>query len=420
MRAGIAPPIAALAVLLFLLLTTGAGLAQRVQPWVEIAPNEALSVRTVVAPDTDCPTVEADGAAVAMLPRALPDDAFLVRVCEARVPEATARLSIGDISLPTLPPVVNRIVVIGDTGCRIARFAAQDCRDPKAWPFPAIASAAAAKRPDLVIHVGDYFYREARCPPGRAGCAGSPYGDDWPAWRADFLDPAAPMLAAAPWIMVRGNHELCARGGLGWFRLLDPYPGRADCVDRTPPYLLSVGGLDFLVFDSADADDFLAPPEKVAFYAGQLAPLLARAPAGSWLLLHHPVWAMGQGLLTGFSTNQTLQAAIRGLVPPSLDLVLSGHVHDFLSYDFGAERPAQLIVGTGGDKLQDLGHAPIAGADLDGMTVRDGIALERFGYLVLDRNPAGGWDGVLYTPDDAVLAHCRIAGRSLECRKLAD
>ena len=111
-----------------------------------------------------------------------------------------------------------------------------------------------------------------------------------------------------------------------------------------------------------------------------------------------------------------MQAAIRGLVPPALDLVLSGHVHDFISYDFGAERPAQLIVGTGGDKLQDLGQAPIAGAELDGMTVRDGIALERFGYLVLDRSPAGGWDGVLYTPDDTVLARCRIAGRSLACR----
>ena len=76
---------------------------------------------------------------------------------------------------------------------------------------------------------------------------------------------------------------------------------------------------------------------------------------GSWLLLHHPVWALGPpGPLAGFSTNQTMQAAIRGLVPPSLDLVLSGHVHAFISYDFGAERPAQLIVGTGGDKLQNL------------------------------------------------------------------
>jgi hypothetical protein len=402
--------------LFYLAASIGVATAQPLPPWIELAPGGALSVRAVVAPDTACPTVAVDGAPLAMLPRAVPDAAFPVRVCEARVPEATARLMVGDSPLPTLPTVVNRIVVIGDTGCRVARLAAQDCRDPKAWPFPAIAKAAASKRPDLVIHVGDYFYRESACPPVRLGCAGSPHGDNWPAWRADFLDPAAALLAAAPWIMVRGNHELCARGGQGWFRLLDPYPGRADCVDRTPPYLVSIAGLDLLVFDSADADDFLAPPEKVAFYAGQLALLLAQAPSGSWLLLHRPIWAMGQGLLSGFSINQTLQAAITGLVPPSLDLVLSGHLHDFLSYDFGSGRPAQLVVGTGGDTLLDLGHARIAGAELDGMTVRDGIALERFGYLVLDRDPAGGWDGVLYTPDDTVLARCKIAGRSLACQ----
>ena len=44
------------------------------------------------------------------------------------------------------------------------------------WPFPKIAATAAAARPDLVIHVGDYHYREAPCPAERAGCANSPSG----------------------------------------------------------------------------------------------------------------------------------------------------------------------------------------------------------------------------------------------------
>lgn len=419
-RAVIAALTRTLAVLLIVGAMVGSAAAQPVQPWVALAPGEALTVRAVVAPDAPCPSVTANGGPVAMQPRAAPDAAFPVRVCEARVPQATARLSLGDMPLPTVSATVNRIVVIGDTGCRIARGMTQDCNNPRAWPFATIARAAAAKRPDLVIHVGDYYYRERACPPGRTGCAGSPYGDNWPAWRADFLDPAAPLLAAAPWVLVRGNHELCRRGGQGWFRLLDPHLPHADCIDQTPPYRLSLGGLDLLVFDSADADDLLAPPEKVAVYAGQFAPLLAQAPAGSWLLLHHPVWALWQGplppLFTSLSTNQTLQAAIRGLVPATLDLVLSGHVHDFISYDFGPERPPQLIVGTGGTELQELGRDPIAGAEIDGMRVREGIALQRFGYLVLDRNPAGGWDGVFHAPDDAVLARCRIAGRRLECR----
>jgi hypothetical protein len=404
--------------ILFLLCvaaTIAAAQAQPVLPWVQFAADGGLSVRAVVAPGAACPALTADGAAVAMSPRGAPDATFPVQACEARVPATVARLSVGGVPLSGVPATVRRIVVIGDTGCRIDRRNAQDCRDPAAWPFAAIARAAAAKRPDLVIHVGDYYYREAACPAGRAGCAGSPWGDNWPVWYADFLEPAAPLLAAAPWVMVRGNHELCRRGGQGWTRLLSPHPV-TPCVDRTPPYRLSFGGLDLLLFDSADADDFLAPPEKVAFYAGQLGPLLAGAAPGSWLLLHRPVWAMGQGEMTGLTTNQTLQAAIRGLVPPALDLVLSGHVHDFLSYDFGPERPAQLIVGTGGDRLQPLGRAPIAGAELDGMNVRRGMALAEFGYFLMERNPGGGWDGVFYAVDDRVLARCRLAGRELDCR----
>ena len=113
--------------------------------------------------------------------------------------------------------------------------------------------------------------------------------------------------------------------------------------------------------------------------------------------------------------NQTLQAAIRDHVPAGLDLVLAGHLHDFISYDFGPERPVQLIVGTGGDKLLPLGKAEIVGAELDGLPVKRGFAAERFGYLVMERDGTG-WNGTLYAPDDAVLARCRLEGRALDCR----
>jgi hypothetical protein len=384
-------------------------------PWVELGADGTLSVRAAAPPGGACPPVSADGAAVAAVPRAAPDGAFPIQVCEARVPAATTRLAVAGLALPTLPASVRRIAVIGDTGCRLAGRAVQDCGDPAAWPFPVIAKAAAARRPDLVIHLGDYYYRESACPAGRAGCAGSPYGDNWPTWQADLFDPAAPLLAAAPWVMVRGNHEACRRGGPGWFRLLDPYPARPDCVDRTEPYLLSAGGLELLLFDSADADDFLSIPDKVAAYAGQLAPLLAKAPPHAWLVTHRPVWAMAQAQLSGLTTNQTEQAAIRGDVPAALDLVLSGHLHDFISYEFGPERPAQLIVGTGGDTLLALGGAPIAGAEIDGMAVRRGFATERFGYLIMERS-AAGWEGTLYAPDDSVLARCRLEAREIDCR----
>ena len=213
------------------------------QSWVEFASDGSLSVRSIAAAGAACPAITADGAAVVARPRAAPNSVFPVQVCEAGVPARTAGLTAGGATLPALPAQVNRIVVIGDTGCRVEGRSVQDCNDPVAWPFAAIARAAAVRRPDLVIHVGDYYYREGACPAGRSGCAGTPHGDAWPTWQADFFQPAMPLLAAAPWVMVRGNHEACRRGGVGWFRLLDPGAPRADCVDRTPPYRLSAGGL---------------------------------------------------------------------------------------------------------------------------------------------------------------------------------
>src|SRR2546430_10713600 len=156
------------------------------------------------------------------------------------------------------------------------------------------------------------------------------------------------------------------------------------------------------MFDGADAEDFLAPPDKVAIYADQLARLLATPPPHAWLVTHKPVWAMAQAELSGMTTNLTEQAAIAGRVPATLDLVLAGHLHDFISYEFGPERPAQLIVGTGGDTLLALGPDPIVGAEIDGMPVRKGYASERFGYFIMERN-GGGWDGTFYAVDDTVI-----------------
>jgi hypothetical protein len=383
--------------------------------WSSLGSDGTLSVRSVVTGGAACPKMIADGVELPMRPRAVAAAGFPVVVCEARAPAMTTRLAVAGLPTPVLPKEVRRIVVIGDTGCRLEGRAVQDCDDPHAWPFAAIALRAAGHKPDLVIHVGDYYYRETPCPAGRAGCVGSPYGDSWTTWQADFLTPALPLLSAAPWIMVRGNHELCRRGGQGWRRLLDPHPASAGCADLTGTYELHFGGLNLVVLDSAAADDFSAPAEEVAAYGAQLADLPRTASTHLWLLTHRPVWALAQGELAGQTLNATLQAAIRGRVPPGLDLVLSGHLHDFTSYEFGPERPAQLIVGDSGDTMLPLRKAPLGGAEIDGIKTRKGFALERFGFLVLERT-AAGWDGTLYDAGDAVLARCKLSGRALECQ----
>ncbi len=402
---------------LLLLLGPTARAADLPGPWVELASDGGLDVRSIVAPGMTCPKVVGDGTALVSNARGAADGDYPVGICVAHAAASTRAITVDGLPVPVLPNAVKRLVVIGDTGCRLKGKFTQDCNDPVQWPFATVARLAAARRPDLVIHVGDYHYRETACPETQPGCAGSPHGDNWAVWQKDFFDPAAPLLAAAPWVLVRGNHELCSRGGHGWFRLLDPHPDGDKCSETTEPYALHIGSLDLLLFDGADADDPSADPSKVAFYSGQLRTLLANAPPHAWLLTHRPIWALAQGpgVTPGATLNATEQAAIRGLVPAGLDMVLSGHVHDFTSYDFGPSRPAQLVVGEGGDAKDAIAQPVNPGIDIDGQKIRHALAIPDYGYVVLHR-VGPGWTGTVYALTDQVLARCRLHGRDVACR----
>jgi predicted phosphodiesterase len=407
-------------VVLFLLAAVPAFAADLPDPWVEFTSDGGVDVRAITAPGMSCPNVVADGTTVPTATRGQPDPAngpYPLQVCIAHTTTPPRKVTVEGVPIPTLHDHVRQIVVIGDTGCRLKGDIVQDCNDPVKWPFATVARLAAAHRPDLVIHVGDYHYRETACPADRPGCAGSPYGDNWAVWQRDFFNPAAPLLAAAPWVLVRGNHELCDRGGHGWFRLLDPHPDTVDCTATTAPYTLRIDGLTLLMFDSADADDDKAPPEKVAVFRPQFQSLLAEVPPHAWLLTHRPVWALaqGRGVPQGATSNATEQAAIAGLVPPTLDMILSGHIHDFASYEFGPARPAQLVVGEGGD-LNDAITQPLsAGIPIDGMKPRRAFTTPDYGFILLRHSPQA-WSATVYSIADQVLAHCSLHGRDVFCR----
>src|SRR6185436_10021583 len=83
---------------------------------------------------------------------------FTVRVCEARYPFGPSLAVAGGPRLPVVSRAPSRVAVLGDTGCKPNDQQGCGLDDP-AWPLPALAKAAAANRPDLVIHVGDYNYR---------------------------------------------------------------------------------------------------------------------------------------------------------------------------------------------------------------------------------------------------------------------
>lgn len=408
---------------LFALCSLAVGRTAAAGPaWVQLGPR-GPEVRAV-ADGPRCPAVQVDGVWRPMQPRGRPDAAFPQWVCRLALSRdvRSARLDGRELPLPHEP--VRRILVFGDTGCRVKGLRAQDCNDPRRWPFGAIARRAAAWKPDLVIHVGDYYYRESPCPPFQdQACAGTPHGDAWPTWKAEFFDPAAPLLAVAPFVFVRGNHESCDRGGRGWFRLLDAAPQPLACPAHSAPFRVDLGGLALYVIDSADAPDTSAPDDQVAAVSAQLSALepdLARRPG--WIITHRPIWGLAPVARLGplgpleVPLNATQQKAARGRDLAAVQMVVSGHVHHFASYSFGPGRPAQLIAGTGGDEGADADTAWVRAVTptIDGLQAR-GITFDRFGYLLLDRAGAD-WIGAFRDLDDRVLATCRLHGRDLACR----
>ena len=408
--------------LLALALPSVAGAAATPRHWVELT-DRGTELRATT-PDGRCPEASLDGRAVAMQRRAAASDAFPVTVCQLIVPHGVRHAAIGDWTAPLPKAEPRSVLIFGDTGCRLKGAAVQACNDPRQWPFALVSARAAARKPDLVIHVGDYWYRESPCPAGDARCAGSPFGDNWNAWDAEFFAPASPLLDEAPWVFARGNHESCARGGAGWFRLLEQAAEPPACPAPSPPFRVKMGDTSLYVLDSADTSDTSAPDGLVKAFAGQLDAFGTEIDHGQgWIVTHRPVWGLTPVARLGplgpveVGLNRTEQAAVRGRRMPGVQMIVSGHIHHFAAYDFGGKRPAQLIAGTGGDvgEPADTPKIQAGQVSIDAMDAQ-GFAFERYGYLLLQRQGAD-WTGDFHDLDDKVVASCRLHRRSLTCRK---
>jgi hypothetical protein len=371
--------------------------------------------------------------------------AFPARICEASLPPDAKSVRLDGEPLPLPPKVVRRIVVIGDTGCRIkaADNAIQACDDPKAFPFAAVAKSAAAWKPDMVVHVGDYLYRENPCPDGASACSGSPWGYGLDAWQADFLSPAAPLLRAAPWAMVRGNHESCDRAGQGWQRLLDPSPLAANrtCDDPandpignfTDPYAVPLGnGAQIVIWDTAVASYSAFPdgdPRRTAYLANaQRIAALAKAVPHTILANHHPVLAMAaqrdkQGQDRIAPSNLSLIGALAEADPaiysPGIDLLLSGHVHVWEQLSFGGHLPSQIVAGFSGTQEDTVPLPEILPADFKtaGGAVPDAFSswVDGFGFMTMERTGPADWKVEIHDTAGGVVNRCTIKGRISKC-----
>ncbi|WP_343728243.1 metallophosphoesterase [Duganella sp.] len=403
-------------------------LNQRSQPMTLRAPAQTIPLRTT-------PSVPADSKAAD----------FPLLTCEAILPAGTssARVLGRALPLPTAEPT--RIVVIGDTGCRLQKSSNsyQACNDKEQYPFATVAAQAAAWKPQLVIHVGDYHYRENACPEGNAGCAGSPWGYGWDAWDEDFFAPGARLLDAAPWVMARGNHENCLRGGQGYWRFLDPRPllkGR-DCNaaaddavgNYSDPYAIPIGqSTQLLVLDTANTTWKGLKPgdlgyDKYRDLYRKLDALAQQAPRNIGIS-HHPLLGMGadrkaDGSIVLLPGDAGLQASFGSLnprlFPAAVQAMLSGHVHLWQQASFSSGHPSQFIAGFAGTS-EDI--VPLPEQLPPGVTPAPGALVEHFsswvdgfGFMTMERRGADQWQVEVHDLQGKIRNRCTLDGRRSVC-----
>ncbi|MGD0491541.1 MAG: metallophosphoesterase [Steroidobacteraceae bacterium] len=404
---------------LFFLLHGNAG-AGTLAAWSQYGEQGAIGAR-VVTDAPACPALIADGKSLPMTERAAPSGEFPVRVCVAAIPKGARRLTAGGMPLPV--PVVHprHIVVFGDTGCRVKGDTVQNCNDQNGWPFREVAEHAAKEKPDLMIHLGDYVYRESRCRQGDGRCAGSPWGDNWSTWSADFFAPAGPLLRSTVWLMARGNHEDCRRNGTGWTTLIGHDPITRPCDPHESPLLIDLGGVKLAVLDDNNAADL--PKDLDSDVAGLLKQDIAAAMAAKadWLVTHHPFRGISKvdAAADGKSwegSNATLLSALAGTDEARLTLMLAGHIHNFQIMNYAGAAAPQLVVGEGGAQL-DAGVPPqLAGLSTGGKVVEEGMSVSGFGYVVIDRiGQSADWNIVVRSADGGVLRRCKLERRKLSC-----
>jgi hypothetical protein len=383
--------------------------------WVQYGPD-GLEARAVTDAAT-CPPAQLDGAPVTMAIRAAANESFPVTACALPMPAGTRSVSIAESPLAVPPAEPRRILVIGDTGCRLKGSYVQACNDPVQWPFRLIVEVAAQRKPDLVIHVGDYHYRETPCPAGDRGCAGSPFGDVWAVWRADFFAPADTLLRIAPWVFVRGNHEECARGGHGWSRFIAPdaFADGPGCNGPSKPFVARLPGLALAVVDvSAAREDKVDDAQADDFRRQYLG--LADEAEPTWILQHRPIWSPG-GVFAGklLGDNRTLEAAAQDSLPANVTMILSGHHHLFQVLSYRTGQPVQVVAGHGGDTLNQPSPVDPVTWTFGPVAVESGINLAgAFGFAMLEKQD-DGWRLTDYDRLGVAVRTCTLKGRTADC-----
>lgn len=361
--------------------------------------------------------------------------------CEAKWPRGVKFAQVKGRKLNAPKYAYQRILIIADTGCRMkaSENAFQSCNDLEKWPFAKVAKSASEKTPDLVIHIGDIHYRESPCPTANLGCKNSPWGYGADAWRADFFEPAKPLLDSAPWVFVRGNHESCARAGQGWYRFIEPraWDSMRSCdnaeldslADYSNPYVVPVDeNRQFIIFDSSAAIGKKLDKSTLMFknYSEELE-TVNNLPGkkDNFFLSHHPFFAIapvksGQPLVSG--GNKALLSVLGEQENRlnQIDYFMHGHIHAFESLSFDGDHPSSFVLGNSGSQME--GELPkVLPENFEvspNLMVKNFSSHPNYGFSILEfsKNPSSESHLTAYDVNGKEILLCVLTQRKSICQ----
>lgn len=342
--------------------------------WVQYSENDSLFFRYLTTNlEDECPYVFVDDNKVLTFERVHPlKESFPMRICQAEFDNKKShRIKFKDLDITTKLSDISKISIVGDAGCVIDKNFEQKCNIFEEFPFSAVAESIAKTNPDLIVHVGDYFYAKDQCKKTKE-CMGRPHGDRLSTWKFDFFNNAEPFLKSAPIVFVRGNHEKCSRGGNGWSAMIDYSREFRECADYTNPYVVELKKARFLVVDSAEAEDSMKKfmehdriyrEKQFKTYIEQFNKLAkhVKNDKENILIVHRPVLSREirpwDKELKKHDINYVLNHAIQNSdfkkVFPKIKIILSGHTHTAMLLELRNKGHDlyQIVSGNGGAVL---------------------------------------------------------------------
>ena len=258
-------------------------------------------------------------------------------------------------SLPQPPPPARRVTVSIVTAGDIACDPAQNVGTPQDCDQAATAALIGKLHPTAVLPLGDLQYEK-----GSPAAFAAVFGATWGKYRS-IMYPAV------------GNHEYLTSGGAGYFR----YFGGLSSY-----YSYNLGDWHMISLNSecSHAGGCQAGSAQERWLRADLAAHNTLCTLVYW---HEPRFSSGE------HGNATQMATIwSDLVAAHVDVVLSGHNHDYERFAplgaTGLPNPAgvtEFVVGTGGKNHYAFVHAPLAGE-----VVRNQTA---FGVMRMLLGPSG-------------------------------